>query len=279
MSEQLMQFFTPERVMTAVRVAVLVLVGIPLVRVVGFSIEKIFKKRSSAQTLMLLKKGIVYFGYIVILMMCLKELGFHITTLLGAAGIAGVAIGFASQTSLSNLISGLFLVAEKPFMVGDVLKVGDITGVVQNIDLLSVKIRAFDNTYVRIPNEDLIKSRFTNITRYPIRRLDIEVGVAYKEDIPKVLKLLEEIARDNPFCLDEPKPLILFKGFGSSSLDFLFGVWFAKEDVLELRNTIHRDIKARFDAENIEIPFPHLTVYAGAVTDPFPVRVENSGRP
>jgi len=103
--------------------------------------------------------------------------------LLGAAGILTVAPGFASQTSASNLVSGLFMIAEHPFGVGDTIRLGSIAGEVPSIDLLSVNLRTPDNLYVRIPNETMIKSEITNLTRFPIRRLDLEIGVAYKENL------------------------------------------------------------------------------------------------
>ena len=111
-----------------------------------------------------------------------------------------------------------------------------------------------------------------------VRKLASEWQVAStltpeKKDIGRVMKVLTEVADRNPYCLDEPAPIIVFKGFGDSALEFLFGVWFAKQDYVTLRNTIMREIKERFDAEGIEIPFPHRTLYAGAATEPFPVRV------
>jgi small-conductance mechanosensitive channel len=93
--------------------------------------------------------------------------------LLGTAGILTVALAFASQTSMSNVISGLFLIADNPFQVGDILQVGTTVGVVLEIGLLSVNLRKFDNTFVRPPNELLIKQEFWNLTKYPIRRLDL----------------------------------------------------------------------------------------------------------
>jgi len=222
---------------------------------------------------MLVRKGIFYSGSIFVVLAILYQLGCKLTALLGAAGIAGIAIGFASQTSVSNIISGLFLISEKPFAVGELIKVGDTMGTVLSIDLLSVKLRTFDNQLVRIPNETLIKNQVNNITRFPIRRLDIELGVAYKEDITKVRNVLSDIAANNPYCLDEPEPLIVFKNFGDSALEFLFAIWCVKTDFLKLRNTIMQKIKERFDAEGIEIPFPHRTLYTGSVTSPFPVTV------
>jgi len=248
-------------------------IGLPLLRLVGYLIRKALKKRVSDQAIMLISKGVVYLGSAVVILMTLQHAGFQLGTLLGAAGIAGVAIGFASQTSLSNLISGLFLIWEHPFAVGDVLESGTDRGVVHSIDLLSVQLRTYNNQLVRIPNETLIKNSFTNVTRFPIRRMDIPIGVAYKEDIEKVMEILKDVADRNPLCLDEPPPLIVFKGFGDSALEFLFGPWFAKTDYIALRNSLLLDVKKRFDEEGIEIPFPHRTLYAGEATKPFPVHV------
>ncbi|HEY5621737.1 MAG TPA: mechanosensitive ion channel family protein [Pontiella sp.] len=254
----------------------LLAVGLPALRLVGFLIRKGLRKRISEQAIMLLSKGIVYTGSAVIVLMTLQQAGVKLGTLLGAAGIAGVAIGFASQTSLSNLISGLFLIWEQPFAVGDVLSIGTDQGIVHSIDLLSVQLRTYNNQLIRIPNETLIKNAFTNVTRFPIRRMDIPIGVAYKEDIPRVMEILREVADQNPLCLDEPAPLIVFKGFGESSLDFLFGPWFSKTDYIALRNSLLIEVKRRFDEEGIEIPFPHRTLYAGSETAPFPVHVVSS---
>ncbi|RXM22074.1 mechanosensitive ion channel, partial [Citrobacter sp. AAK_AS5] len=91
----------------------------------------------------------------------------------------------------SNLISGLFLVMERPFVVGDVITVDDVTGEVLTIDMLSTKLRTFDNLYVRMPNETIIKSRVTNLTHFPIRRIDLRLGVAYREDLARVRAVLD----------------------------------------------------------------------------------------
>ena len=205
--------------------------------------------------------------------MGLNAIGFNLGVLIGAAGVLSVAIGFASQTSASNIISGLFLVAERPFSVGDLIKVGETTGEVLSIDLLSVKLRTFDNLFVRIPNETLIKSEVTTLTRFPIRRIDLSIAVALKEDIKAVRKVLEKVAEANPLCLDEPKPKFVFLGFGDSSLNMQFSVWVKRESFIELKNSIHEEIKEAFDAESIEIPFPHRSLYTGSVTEPFPIRL------
>lgn len=257
----------------AIGVLIVLAVGIPLLNLIALLSAKMTKKRFSIHSSILVRKSIKYSGYIIIIIIILKKFGFELATLLGAAGIAGIAIGFAAQTSVSNVISGIFLISEKPFQVGDLIRVGDTTGVVHAIDLLSIKLRKLDNLFVRIPNESIIKTEVTNITRFPIRRMDINIGVAYKEDIGKVRTVLTDLAKKNIYCLDEPAPLILFKDFGGSALEFLFGLWFYKTDYLALRNSIMQELKERFDAEGIELPFPHRTLYTGSATQPFPIRI------
>ena len=188
----------------------------------------------------LLKRGVFYGVLILMFISALRELGFDLSVVLGAAGILSVAIGFASQTSASNLISGLFLMMERPFSIGDVIRVEQTTGEVISIDLLSVKIRTFDNLFVRIPNESMIKTQVTTLTRFPIRRADLKVGIAYKEDIEKVKKILADVAEKNLLCLSEPAPLFILLGFGTSSVDIQFSVWAKRENFLLLKNSIYQ---------------------------------------
>jgi small-conductance mechanosensitive channel len=196
-----------------------------------------------------------------VLFIILSVLGVKITALLGAAGIAGIAV-VAAQTSMSNLISGLFLISEKPFQIGDAIKVGENTGVILSIDLLSVKIKTFDNQYIRIPNSVLINTELTNVTRFPIRRLDIKLSVTYSTDVTQLRRVLLEVAASNPHCLDEPEPLIVFTEFGESGIHFLFGVWFHKPDQLEMRNSLMQQIKEHFEAEGIQFAYPARRLYA-----------------
>jgi len=121
-----------------------------------------------------------------------------------------------------------------------------------------------------------VKAQFTNITRFPIRRVDVPVGVAYKEDIGRVRSLLLEVADANPNVLMEPAPMVMFTGYGASSIDFKFAVWAKRESFLAVKNSITEEVKRRLDAEGIEIPFPHLSLYAGSVTEPIPIRIEGN---
>lgn len=261
-----------ENFLTALlRAALYLVIGFVILRAVILVVKRVLKRRVSDQARMITTKAINYTGLAIIIIIVLLESGVNLAPILGAAGILGLAIGIASQAGLSNVISGLFLVSEKPFAAGDVVTVGKKTGIVMSIDLLSVKIRTFDNLYIRIPNEKIVSGEVTNITRFPIRRMDFNISVAYKENLQQVMDVLIEIARRNTLVLNEPAPIILFRDFADSGITLLFGVWFQKTDYIDVRNTITVEIKNRFDEEGIEIPFPHRTIYTGSATAPFPV--------
>ena len=207
----------------------------------------------------------------------LQELGFDLQVLLGAAGVLTVAVGFAAQTSASNLISGLFLALERSFKVGDAITVGNTTGEVLSIDLLSVKLRTFDNRLVRVPNETLVKSDITNLTRFPIRRADLVVGVAYKEDLAKVRDLLLALVDGLPWVLEEPRPVVWVTGFGASSVDLQVSCWLEASDFFQQKSDLFEAIKRGLDEAGVEIPFPHVALYAGEATRPLPVQVVPHG--
>ncbi|MEM1085640.1 MAG: mechanosensitive ion channel family protein [Verrucomicrobiota bacterium] len=257
-----------------IKAAVVLLVGFPLVSLASRLATRILRRRFGHQGGKLLGKILRFGGYAIVVITVLQQFGFNLGAVLGAAGVAGVAIGFASQTSLSNLISGLFIVGERPFEKGDVVEVDGITGLVEDIGLMALTLRTFDNRSVRIPNETLVKTNVITVTRYPIRRVDIQVGVAYDESIPKVMEVLREVADEHPAILDEPGPLIVFTGFGDSSLNFLFGVWGTKEDHLKVKNETPIRIKEAFDREGIEIPFPHTVLASGKAMHPIPVTLD-----
>lgn len=254
-----------------IQAILLFIVGFIVARLLSGAIVNLVKHKMTVHGQLLLKRSIFYGILVLVSISALDNIGIDLSILLGAAGVFTVALGFASQTSASNLISGLFLMIERPFSITDVIKVNDITGEVISIDLLSVKLRTFDNLFVRIPNESMIKSAVTTLTKYPIRRADLKIGIAYKEDIETVRTILLDIAAKNLICLVEPAPVFILTGFGSSSVDIQFSVWARRENFLTLKNTMYMEIKKTFDQQGIEIPFPHVSLYAGTATSPFPL--------
>lgn len=240
------------------RSLIIIVGGLVAARVITGVLLHPWKHRLSAQSQFLIRKGATYTITILVIVMVLREFGFDLTTLLGAAGIAGVAIGFASQTSLSNIISGLFLLWEKPFEVGDVIRVGEHTGEVSSVDLLSLTLRTFDNLSIRIPNETLVKTPIVNVTRFPVRRFDSQLAVHFKEAPDRVMALIRQVAKENPHVLDEPEPLVSFVSLADSQLNFSIGLWHEKADLLQLRNTFLSDLKRRLETQGIALAAPPI---------------------
>ncbi len=217
-------------------------------------------KTLEVQQRMLFEK-VTYYGLVILaIAAALDSLGFDLKVLLGAAGVLTVAIGFAAQTSASNLISGIFLMIERPFVVGNTVAVGDIRGEIVAIDLLSTKIRTFTNLMVRIPNETLVKSNIINYSFFPIRRLDLEVGVGYSSDLALVEQTIRETLMGHPLALRNPLPEVNMRAFGASSIDFDIHVWTQTESASIVKGEIYRALNNAFKSNNIEIPFPTRTI-------------------
>ena len=161
---------------TLARAAFFVIAGLVAARLLASGLQRVLEKRLSQHRTMVLRRIAYYVVLALFLVSALNQIGLELSVVLGAAGILSVAVGFASQTSMSNLISGLFLIWENPFSMGDTVNIDDVTGEVVGIDLLSVKLRTADNLYVRIPNEKLIRSNVTTLTKFPIRRAVYRTG-------------------------------------------------------------------------------------------------------
>jgi len=263
------KYYNTEMIEKLIRIGIILIIGIVLITLITATVKKLLPKKLSQQRKMLINRFVRYLAIVMLFMVIISELDINLTAIFGAAGVIGIVIGVASQTSIGNIVSGFFLVSEKPFELGDLIRIGDKTGTVYSIDLLSIKIKTLDNLLLRIPNQTVISTEVINVTKFPIRRLDIDLSVAYKEDLARVKSVVEGVVKRNPYCLDEPEPLFTFKNFGDSGINILLGVWFERANFLKVKNSLFMEIKSTFDAVGIEIPFPHVSIYAGEATKPF----------
>lgn len=259
------RIFTVDTAWKVLQVLLTIFIGLVLVGLVISLLRRFTKKRFDARTGGLIIKFAQYLGITLIVINVFDVAQINLSALLGAAGIAGIALGFAAQTSVSNFISGIFLVSEKTFAQGDVLTVGDTTGIVYSIDAMSVKLRTFDNKLIRIPNETLIKTNVANITRFPVRRVNLKILVTYDSDLERVKAILLDVAARNRDVLRNPEPVFMVSNYADSGIDLFFGVWCASSDWFQGLNSISIDIKKRFDAEGVEFAFPTRTIYTKQV--------------
>lgn len=223
-------------------------------------IKKIPSEKATPQRMMILKKIISYIYYLAITMYLLSLFGIKLSAIWGAAGIAGVAIGFAAQTSVSNIISGLFVLTEGALKIGDTIIVGDITGIVDAISLLSVRVHTYDNQMVRIPNSTIINSNLTNNSYHKQRRMTINVSIAYDDDMQKALDALSKAPELCPTVLADPAPAVWFDGFADSGINMTVAVWFKPADFLQTKNDLYIAMKKVLDEAKITIPFNQLDV-------------------
>ncbi len=229
------------------------LVGFVVLRITIRIIMKAIARGMRDQSRELLRKTLIYVGAILLFVMVLNTAGVSVGALLGAAGVVGIAVGIASQASLSNVISGFFLVSERFFEIGDVVRIGENTGTIASIDLLSVKVKTFDNILIRVPNQRLIEQDISNITRFPLRRMQFTVVVPTHIALGKVFEALETSAGNVADVLQEPEPFIFFRAFSENGAEVVVGVWFEQKNFIRVRNDMAESIQAVFSARGIPI--------------------------
>ena len=230
-------------------------------RIILRTIKKSSSAKMNSHKQQMLSHFVKYIFYILVVLEVLSLLGIKLSALLGAAGIAGVAIGFAAQTSVSNLISGLFVLTEGSIKIGDAVTVDGVTGVVDEINLLSIHIHTYDNQMVRIPNSTIINSNFTNINFHQTRRMTINVSVDYSTDMKTALEALKKAPALCPTVVSDPVPAVWFDGFAASGINMTVAAWFKPADFLQTKNDLYIAIKQVLDEAGITIPFNQLDVH------------------
>ncbi len=253
-------FITWENLFKLLGTVFIILVMWIVFRLIAKAIRRVPETKLPAQRTAVIIRFLKYIFYIIVVLYVLGLFGINLKAIWGAAGIAGVAIGFAAQTSVSNLISGLFVLTEGSIHVGDTIIVGDVTGVVDEVKLLSIRVHTFDNQMVRIPNSTIINSNLTNNSYHNKRRLTLNVGVDYSTDMKLALETLKKAPELCPTVLKDPAPAVWFDGFADSSINLVVAVWFKPADFLQTKNDLYIAIKKVLDEANISIPFNQLDV-------------------
>lgn len=195
------------------------------------------------------------------LLIALSQLGIELGPLLAGFGIAGVIIGFALQDTLSNFASGMMILIYRPYDVGDLINAAGVTGRVSHMSLVSTTIKTMDNQRLIIPNNKIWGDTINNITAEHQRRVDMTFGISYSDSIEQAEAILKSIVKAHPKVQPLPEPTIKLHLLSESSVDFIVRPWAKPEDYWEVYWDITREVKMRFDAEGISIPFPQRDVH------------------
>jgi small-conductance mechanosensitive channel len=208
---------------------------------------------------------IIYFGIIILsFLVFTSTTGVDFSGLLVAGGIFGIVIGFATQSVISNLISGIFLMIEKPVKQGDKIEIpgSDITGTLLDISTFSVRVKKFDGTIIRIPNESFFTSNIRSLSSTPVRRSEAMIGIAYKEDIEAAISVMDkEIRKSMKFVLMIPKPDFRINELADSSVNIEILVWHPRDDWDQVGPILLKIAKKALDDNGIEIPFPQRVIW------------------
>ncbi len=237
--------------MRAISIAIIGLLSIYFIRI--YLKKKILKVYPDTLRINVIIRLLTYAMYFIIGTTVLHEFGINITALVGAAGVVGVAVGFASQTTISNMISGLFIMLTRPFDLNDLVSINHIDGRIKELSLFATTIRTLDNKIVRIPNEQIIKSNIINLSKEPFRGFQTTVDLDPESDINKAMQIIDELSQRLDYLLSEPKPSCAVLEITGTYSRLTFRVWAKQEMWRTTRRKFLADVKGAFEKNGIKL--------------------------
>lgn len=244
---------TNEAWMPLLRAALLLLGGglvlVVLLRLLARTTGTLQRPRVSAA----LRHLVLGTGLVVLALSILHELGFDLSGFLIFLTVLALTLGLAARSGLANAISGLFLLIEKPFTVGQRVRVGEHSGTVEAIGVFGLSLRTYDNLLVRVPHEALLHTTVVNLSRFPIRRMDLKFQVPPSTDLVRLQGLLRDLAQDLPQVLHDPEPLVLFHQLTPAGVEIHYGVWFESQHFVSVRNQLIQELLKRLAAQELEL--------------------------
>ena len=253
----------PEHVVKFATGLIAILIFWLVYRLIRMIIKKGASKKLEPQAVKSVTKVVAYIFYVLIVMYVLGLFGINLSAIWGSMGIAGVAIGFAAQTTVSNLISGVFIVTEKTMKIGDFIEVDGVSGTVDKVGLLSIKIHTVDNQLIRIPSSAIINTKLKNYSTFDYRRYAFEVSVDYATDLDKAVEVLNSVpARCKLAITDNPDyaSKVLVTGCEDSGIGMMLIVWTERPNFFDLKTEVCIQTVKAFNEAGINIPYNRVDV-------------------
>lgn len=226
------------------------------------SIDRIMKKAGVDATLTHFLHNVVYSALLIaVIIAAVDQLGIKTTSFLAILGAAGLAVGLALQSSLSNFSSGIMLILFRPFKVGDFVEAGGTTGTVEQINVFNTVMRTGDNREIIVPNAQVFGGTITNFSAKATRRIDLVIGIGYDDNIGKAKQIIEDILVADERILKEPAPVILVMDLGASSVDLAVRPWVRKEDYSATRSDLLEHIKTGLEEGGCSLPYPQQDIH------------------
>ena len=230
-----------------------------IVDILGTVLRKV---KGMDETLIKFLENIVYYALmIIVLLAALGKLGVETTSFLAILGAAGLAIGLALKDSLGNFASGVMIILFKPFKVDDTVTAGGVTGTVKEVGIFNSIFVTADNQKIIVPNGAITSGSITNVNAYETRRIDLIIGIGYKDDIKKAKEVLTNVATSNEKILVDKGISVVVSELATSSVNFTINVWVKTSDYSEVKFYLLENIKLSFDNEGISIPYPQQDVH------------------
>lgn len=240
---------------------IIIAIGIVIAKIVAINVRRALAERLPKSENELLAKVIYYIIVIWAVIVALPYLNINLSGLLVAGGIAGLVIGFASQSVVSNLVSGLFLMLERPIKIGDTINVAGVGGTVEDIRILSTIVKTYDGIYTRLPNEKVFTSNITNYVQNPTRRFEYRITIRYQDDADEAIKIARKVIREHPFALKNPGPSVFVDKLGDDGVILTARIWAPAQNWWEVRTDLLWKIVKKYEENGIKIPYPQRTVW------------------
>ncbi len=250
--EEVKSLLTPHNVSRLIISLISLIVFYSVYKMIKKALDSRATKKLDKNASFLISRAISYIFYVIMGMYILGLLGIDLSAVWGAAGIAGLAIGFAAQTTVSNMFSGIFVITEKAIKIGDYISVNDVSGTVDNIGLLSIRIHTADNQMIRIPASDIINNNLTNYSYFNIRRLVYEIRIPYETDPDYALDVIKSIPAQCNYVLKDPVPLVYFDGL-DNGLMIKLCTWIESANLFDAKTEGYKNIVRICNEKNINI--------------------------